>query len=707
MATSTKSIHDRHASPRRESAPRWGCGEKSRIRRCRWALLIAGPALAWVLALACPVAAALWQPPHAGVDFDGRQTFIETDVNADGRFVGPAYRQGGIAPLESGIAPEEVENRPYRAYVQECIETLMEYGTDRYGEVQSKMLANILDVRTRTSPEDPPRGGPAPTACWPPTFPTPYSNRLAHATFRADLAWGDHQAWQWQPVAGEMPAPNGGGPTEVSFAPVKARVLCLEVQLQEGFGGGIYEWTVNGRRPAVKRRAATYFIENTAAMPNAVYDEHFPYDLQRIHDGRAPGDAVDGRPPAFRWVELPSETARTVGWSFRGGTSAGRPVPLDQWAPRRGTREWVMIEFDEPVEVSSVEVYWLDDGEDHRVPADWKVLWADTMDRGRVEYPPAPYVPWSGEFRDSFWQPRGSNFFYDQPTFRAMEMLSRITGDPRHLRWARTVARFHWGHRDKTTNLTPEQPEQGHRREAAYAMTMRAIGTLPTHLLLSWQWTGETEFRDQAVAYLKGFARHAYVPERGKFTTVDIETGKPVDGSRGLTPTDPVELWGNYHLIPGGLYLAQGFAYAYAVTGEEELLNAARKCAEWIRRSPPETYKHRHWSELYQRVYAQHGTFADHYGRAISFFLQMYAATGEEQYLDDARRFARDAVAKLYYEGLFRGHPARPYYSNIDGVGRLLVALLQLDRVLANPDDAVAQKAVLLHEDDTAGFGNW
>lgn len=57
--------------------------------------------------------------------------------------------------LSSGLAPEQVEQKPYRQYVRECIELLIEYGTDRYGNVQSPVFVSILDVRTRTCPEDP------------------------------------------------------------------------------------------------------------------------------------------------------------------------------------------------------------------------------------------------------------------------------------------------------------------------------------------------------------------------------------------------------------------------------------------------------------------------------------------------------------------------------------------------------------------------
>lgn len=43
----------------------------------------------------------------------------------------------------------------YREYVRQCVEVLIEHGTDRYGQVQSPLLMNILDVQTRTCPENP------------------------------------------------------------------------------------------------------------------------------------------------------------------------------------------------------------------------------------------------------------------------------------------------------------------------------------------------------------------------------------------------------------------------------------------------------------------------------------------------------------------------------------------------------------------------
>ena len=51
-------------------------------------------------------------------------------------------------------------------------------------------------------------------------------------------------------------------------------------------------------------------------------------------------------------------------------------IPRLTFWKRLGTTEWVQYDFDAPTEVSSVEVYWFDDGPSGgcRVPASWRLL---------------------------------------------------------------------------------------------------------------------------------------------------------------------------------------------------------------------------------------------------------------------------------------------------------------------------------------------
>ena len=79
------------------------------------------------------------------------------------------------------------------------------------------------------------------------------------------------------------------------------------------------------------------------------------------------------------------------------------------------------------------------------------------------------------------------------------------------------------------------------------------------------------------------------------------------------------------------------------------------------------------------RAVETRGAYAEDYGRAISLFVHLHRATIEEKYLNLAQELAQEAVRKLYHNGLFVGHPAKPYYENTNGVGLLLVALLELD----------------------------
>lgn len=67
-----------------------------------------------------------------------------------------------IELLNGGISEGDVEKRPYLEYVIECVDNLIRYGTDRYGNKTLPLLVTYLDVRSRSCPEDPP----AQTAPW-------------------------------------------------------------------------------------------------------------------------------------------------------------------------------------------------------------------------------------------------------------------------------------------------------------------------------------------------------------------------------------------------------------------------------------------------------------------------------------------------------------------------------------------------------------
>jgi len=106
------------------------------------------------------------------------------------------------------------------------------------------------------------------------------------------------------------------------------------------------------------------------------------------------------------------------------------------------------------------------------------------------------------------------------------------------------------------------------------------------------------------------------------------------------------------------------------------------------------------WYNGYATAYAPQGTYAGKYGRTISFYIHLFVVTKDDEYLDHARKMADVAIKKLYHKGLFRGHPAKPYYEAIDGVGYLLYALLELELVKRNPLAVLSKQAIIVDKED-------
>jgi len=743
----------------------------------------------------------------------------------------------GIKPIDSGILPEAVEKRSYLSYVEECADLLMKYGTDRYGKKHSLLLVTILDVRTRTCPEFPPKSAATPymrpafykhsPPSKPAPFPTPYRNW--HPS-EADLSWGNHQAYDWKPVENTQDyGLQKGGFNKTEFKAVKAIGLCIEVEFQPGLGGGVYDLLINGQKLLDAKKAGTYRFPDSEVQ-NSTYEKQILPDREEFLSKFSLPDSADDDEyfPVFMWEQ--------------------RETDPSEKEEAKSLCEWLMYEFDRPMEISDIQVFWMDNGESYRVPVSWKVMYAKSMDKSKVKYPPYPVVPWRGEKRQLYWKPRSSDFFEDQATYRALHNLSKITGDSKYadfvdeslryamgitdskdmfwwgghrcfdvfadekmlpnedyeephetaincpewdilwqtdkeatrkeiegvwewhvndketgehdrhnfgrkgvpfsmnggqfvfdlcflysktgdkvyLERAELIEEFHWNLSNKKTGLAPEVAfteeylKDFRDRNAPptewILSSHQVVGLLCYYLLKSYEITGVEKFRDHALTHLKAYARYAYDSEAGKFYgALNIEDGKPVtepriQGSPNI-PYGHVDIWQPYQY--GSEYAfnaAQVYAYAYTLTGDEDMLDTAKKWADFIRNNPPETgCLEDTWYELYARLFSRYGTFAGYYGRAISFYINMYANTGDNIYLDDARKLAREAISKLYYKGIFRGHPARPYYAAVDNVGNLLFALVQLDRVMELGDSVVGKKAIPIRNGgrDTIGFDNW
>ena len=154
-------------------------------------------------------------------------------------------------------------------------------------------------------------------------------------------------------------------------------------------------------------------------------------------------------------------------------------------------------------------------------------------------------------------------------------------------------------------------------------------------------------------------------------------------------PAGHIDLWRTImYSYEFPLIAAQASLYAYELSADDkgqrdgDLLKVVLHWAEVIENNlPPDTG--RRWKKEIQDtlpdVIKTKGTYAENYGRAISFFVHLHQETKVQKYRKLAEGLAQEAIDKLYVNGLFKGHPAKPYYEANDGIGFLLFALLELD----------------------------
>jgi len=479
--------------------------------------------------------------------------------------------------LDSGLKPADVEKRRYRDYARECIDLLRTHGTDRYGKVHSPMLMAILDVRTRTCPENP---------------------------LKLDEAWRVIRRGRRAPAGANLYMDQ---PT--------LRAMC---ELTEATG--------EPRHAAFAREALAYCLTHM----------------------------VDER--GLLW------------WGWHRHYDAYR----DRKTGHAGNHHEIHVQ-----------------------QADWPLLW--DVNREAVTREIEAIWTWhicdktTGECNRHADGRRGCDFAMSGgEILYAFAFLHSKTRDPKWLDRARLVADYYWKTRDPKTHLIANRPNAGRSRFDGSHFDTSIVGLTCRSLLRAYELTKEPRFRHHAVVYLKTYAHYGYDPEAKQFWGTLRLDGTPEPGPRvpsgyaGYEPRGHIDLWEPY--VAGyecPIYAAQAYAHAYELTRDPVLLEAAKRWAHCIRRAwPPRRCLAATWYAGYARDWAPHGTYAGLYGRTVSFLLHLHALTGEAAHLDLAKAVANEAVSRLYYKGLLRGHPRKPYYEAVDGVGTLLRALLQLDHVV-------------------------
>ena len=115
------------------------------------------------------------------------------------------------------------------------------------------------------------------------------------------------------------------------------------------------------------------------------------------------------------------------------------------------------------------------------------------------------------------------------------------------------------------------------------------------------------------------------------------------------------------------------------------LLTTAIQWADLIRQNLPATESlTATYYQSYSEDYAPLGTYAEHYAHSMDLFVTLYEITGEDHYLLSARDVAKQAISKLWYDGMLRGHPGKQQYEALDGVVILLEELVDLSQYEGN-----------------------
>ncbi len=275
----------------------------------------------------------------------------------------------------------------------------------------------------------------------------------------------------------------------------------------------------------------------------------------------------------------------------------------------------------------------------------------------------------------------------------AFASLYAETGEQQYLDKARLIANWHWDHRDLTTNLLMDAPSAGSRYDALHSFTS-ITGPFAAQLIRATEVSGDPMFRDHAITYIKAYDQYGWDEDAGTYYGMLALDGTPIQHQAGgsgydrYIPDGHVDIWRTImYSYEFPVIAAESALYAYELSDDgngqdPELLAVARRWAGAIESDLPPRLGDRWKNEVIAALPAvldTGGTYAENYGRAISFFVNLYHATGDNRYLRRAKVLAREAIAKLYVNGIFRGHPAKDFYQANDGVGFLLHALLQLD----------------------------
>ena len=246
--------------------------------------------------------------------------------------------------------------------------------------------------------------------------------------------------------------------------------------------------------------------------------------------------------------------------------------------------------------------------------------------------------------------------------------LYRQAGDRRLLRQALKIARHSFQTRNLDTGLLPVAniPGRWYHQTAT-----TEVGLWASALLRAAHYTGHESFITMAQAAVSAYLYFAWDAEtRLYFGRLNVTDGTPQTGDflpaqiTARQPETHANIWNARfpsHDYP--LALAEACVSLYELTHASEFEIAVDR-----------------WANIVHRQSDYVGPqYAEQIGRAIHFLVRAAQAFPASPYHTWAADLASDAINTLFAGGMFRGHTGEDHYQAVDGVGYLLLALLELE----------------------------
>jgi hypothetical protein len=255
--------------------------------------------------------------------------------------------------------------------------------------------------------------------------------------------------------------------------------------------------------------------------------------------------------------------------------------------------------------------------------------------------------------------PRHGGFYIHLWTF-----VYGKTGDAKYLGWSRKMLDKHWRQRSAVSGLPPGCPARRNERTASTETMLSYSASVLEAARLLPAGADRDRYERDAKAYLESLLRLRHRPAEGRFLVSFPVDAKPEEAAGAYGEPYRYGYGGGFTADDAVLLLA-----VYRLTGDRRALAQAEDFAAYYRahEPPPPTQIVR----------------AHVYASIIGLFIDLYELTGKPEHLEQAERYARCAIRRLYNRGMFRGATGINHYEGDMMVSNLVYNLVWLHAVKA------------------------